>query len=390
MNKRAIAILGAIFIIIIGALGFLIYSRSNKNDTAGDQIVTENPNPTPEPTIIPNPTIEAPTPTPDTGRAIRLTDSAVISPILFYQGNGITYFERTGQLFRTELQATGTSVLLSNKQEISIALKNNISKVLWPLVGNSFIAEFSGIGKKTWSYYDVSKSAYVDLPSQVYSLDWMPNGDKIMFVWVDENNKASLTLGNPDTSGYQTLTDLYEPDNIIKVSPDGKSLLFYRNQTTDLIKNTINMVNTDGKSFRTVIPEGYNKEVKWSPDSSKFLFTKRDSSGKFNLWFANLATGEVRNLNIATSVDKAVWTKDGQKIYAGVPTKGTAGEGLTEDQIFQIDLNSAAKVEYPTGLPVDAQEMFLSKDESILFFKNAQDQSLYYINVKNQVSVQGN
>jgi hypothetical protein len=388
VNKRAIAILGGIFILIVGALGFLIYSRSGDGETAGEEIVTENPNPTPLPTPSINPTIiPDPTPEPVIGRAIRLTDTGVISPILFYQGTGITYLERTGQLFQTDLQTSDNTVLLSNKREISIALKNNITRVLWPLVGNSFIAESDGLSKKSWSYYDPAKAAYVDIPAQVYSLDWMPSGDKIMFIWVDENKKAYLNIGNPDTTGYQVLTDLYEPDNVISISPDGKNVLFHRNQSTDLTKNTINMVSADGKTFRTMVPDGFNKGVKWSPDSNKFLFTKRDSGGKFMLWVSNIITGEIRSLGVATSVDKAVWTKDSQNIFAGVPVKGVAGEGLTEDSIYQINVGTISKVEYPTGVPTDAQEMFLSNNEDILFFKNAQDQSLYYVTLGGQVGI---
>ncbi len=374
---------------IVGAIGFLIFSRSSKTDTPKDPEVAANTNsvpvvtPTDLPSITPEPTTE-----PEAPKAVRLTDTTVISPILFYQGTGITYLEKTGQLFQTDLQTSDNTVLLSNKREISIALKNNINKILWPLVGNSFIAESDGLGKKVWSYYDPSKAAYVDIPSQVYSLDWMPTGDKIMFTWVDENHKAFLNIGNPDTSGYTVLTDLYEPDNLISVAPDGKNLLFYRNQSSDLTKNTINMVSVDGKTFRTVIQDGFNKGVKWSPDSSKFLFTKRDASGKFQLWVDNLSTGEIRNLGLSTTVDKVIWTKDSKMIYAAIPTKGTAGEGLTEDSIYQINVDTASKVEFPPGLASDAEEMFLSDSEDILFYKNYQDQSLYYMKVGGPVTIQ--
>lgn len=390
MNKRAIAILGAIFILIVGALGFLIYSRSQDNSTQEEPVVIDNPIPTAVPTSFPVPTATPlPTAEPIQERAVRLTDSSssITSPVLFYLGNGITYFEKTGQLFRTDLEISGSNVLLSNKQEISIALKNNIKRVLWPQVGNSFIAETETAGKKVWSYYDVAKAGYTDLPPEVYAFDWMPTGDKIMFIWVDANRKAYLNLSNPDTSGYQVLTDLYEPDNLISVSPDGKNVLFYRNQTTDLTKNTINMVSADGKTFRTVIADGFNKGVKWSPDSNKFVFNKRDSQGKFNLWMADLGTGEIRHLSVTTSVDKVVWSKDSSKIYVAVPSKGVAGEGLTEDQIFKIDLGTFVKTEMPTGVAVDAQELFLSKNEDVLFFKNAQDQGLYYMGIKSDVSI---
>ena len=69
------------------------------------------------------------------------------------------------------------------------------------------------------------------------------------------------------------------------------------------------------------------------------MFAKRDaSSQKNNLWLANIETGEIRNLNIATIPSKAVWNKDSSFIVAGVPTTGNAGNGLTQDTIKKVIL----------------------------------------------------
>ncbi len=372
MNKRAIIILGAIFLLIVATLGFLIYQNSKTK--------------TPTPVAVETPVVEDTPPVEEPQKvngAVRLTDESVVSPILFYQGNGISYFNTQGQLFQTDLQVTDNAALLSNKKELSIALKANIEKILWPSTGNNFIAEFKNGSKPTWSVYETSKAAYSDIPTQVYSLDWMPGGDKVMFVWVDGNGKATLNIGNPDTTGYQTLTEFYEPDNVIGVSPDGKNVLFHRTQTADSSKNIINMVSTDGKTFTSIVKDGYNVGVKWSPDSSKFLFTKRDSSSqKFNLWMANISTGEVRNLGVSTSVDKAVWSKNGESVFVGVPTTGVAGQGLTQDAIYKITISTAQQQQYDPGVAVDTQDLFLSSDEQILFFRNGQDNALYYISVQ--------
>lgn len=379
MNKRAIAILGAIFILIVATLGFLIYQRSKSNttDTNTNTEVTID-----APTVDETPTTPV-TPEEPASSAVRLTDEAVISPILFYQGNGISYFNSQGQLFQTDLQDSSGTALLSNKRELSIALKSNITKILWPLSGNSFIAEFGSSSKPSWSFYDSTKATYIDIPSQVYSLDWMPTGDKIIFTWVDENGKGSLNIGNPDTSGYQVLSDLYESDDVVSVSPDGKKVLFYRMQNPDSTKNTITMVGTDGKNFKTIINDGYNIGVLWSPDSSKFLYTKRDpGTQKFILWVADVATGQTTSLNVATAISKVVWAKDGQTVYAGVSTSGTPGQGLTQDTIYKISVAGSNQEQLDTGLTVDARDLFLNSSQNILFFKNAQDNSLYYLPIK--------
>jgi hypothetical protein len=371
VNKRAIAILGAIFVLIVGGLGFLIYQRNTSEpETPTAPVITEEPE---QPEVPQEPEQPA-------GRAVKLSDDAVVTPILFYQGNGISYFDSTGRLFQTDLQVTDSNVLLSNKRELTIALKPSISKILWPQAGNNLIAEINA-GNKTWSFYDSSKAAYVDLPTQISSVDWLPSGDKIAYVWV-ENGQATLNISNPDASGYKTLTTFWEADNVIDVSPDGQIIAFHRTQTADPSKNVISTVSIDGKTFKDVVTDGYNQGISWSPDSKKLLFTKRDNSSlKYNLWVADVVTGEVRNLGFATSVEKVVWAKDGRNIYAAVPVSGTAGSGLTEDSFFKMDVTTLQKSEIQPGVAVDGRDLFLSSSENILFFRNAQDNALYYISL---------
>jgi len=376
MNKKAIAILGAIFLLIVLALGLLIYLRSRKPDTnnqANNEVVIPDQTPTNANTEPEQPTVI---------KAEKLTDSDVVAPALYFNGQGISYFNQQGQLFTTDLQTSGGKVLLSNKRELTIPQKPNISSVYWAPTGQNFIAEFQGSPNTTWSYFDGAKSAYVNLPTQVQSLDWLGTTGQILFVWKDETGKTYLNSGNPDTSGYTVLTDLYEADNKIAVSPDGKSVLFYRFNNGGT-QNSINFVSPDGKVFKTVVKDGYNLGVKWAPDSNKFLFTKRDpSTQKYSLWMGNLASGEVKSLNVETTLEKTAWSKDSQIVYAAGPTKGTAGQSLTEDFLYKITVSSGQSQQYDFGVPADAHNIFPDLTETNIFFKNYQDQLLYYFNIK--------
>lgn len=380
MNKRAIAILGGIFILIVGTLGFLIYQRQHRKSTAATPAQTaQQQTPAPSTPTNTTPPASGSGSANSSAKAIKLTDDEVVSPVLFFQGNGITYFNSQGQLFQTDLQSSAGNVLLSNKRELTIALKAGISKVLWPQSGNNFIAQFDSGSSHSWSFYDSDKGAYTDLPKGIESLDWLPAGNKIMLVYVDNSGKATLNISNPDGSGYQTISPMYEPDDQISVSPDGKSLLFWRTQNRDA-KNIISFLSPDGKVYKALIQDGYNLGVKWSPDSSKFLFGKRDPQTQaYQLWVANLATGQAQSLGVNTIPDKAVWAKDGSVVYAAIPASG--GSGLSQDTVMKINISSLAKQEYPPGVAIDAQDLLLSADGNTLFFKNNQDRSLYYIDV---------
>jgi hypothetical protein len=381
MNKKAIAILGAIFLLIVLALGLLIYLRSrNSNTNTNNQNLPAN-----QPVVVPDntPTNTNTEPTqPVVSKAEKLTDGDVVSPALYFNGQGISYFNQQGQLFTTDLQISGGKALLSNKRELTIPLKSNISNIYWAPTGQNFIAEFLGSSKASWSYYDGTKGAYVDLPAQVQSLDWLGTTGQILFVWQDDAGKAFLNSGNPDTSGYKVLTDLFEADNKIAISPDGRSVLFYRFNNSGT-QNAINFVSPDGVGFKTVVKDGYNFGVKWAPDSNKFLFTKRDpSSQRYALWVGNLLTGEVKSLNVETTLEKTTWSRDSQSVYAAVPIKGTPGQGLTEDMLYTINVATTQQKKYDLGAPADVRNIFSDQTETIVFFKNYQDQLLYYFNLQ--------
>ena len=140
MNKKAIAILGAIFLLIVIALGLLIFLRSRKSNTNNNNQNTNTP------VVIPdnssNTNTNSNTQTAGVTQAQKLTDADVVAPALYFNGQGISYFNSQGQLFTTDLQTSGNQVVLSNKRELTIPLKANISNVYWAPTGQNFIAEF--------------------------------------------------------------------------------------------------------------------------------------------------------------------------------------------------------------------------------------------------------
>lgn len=383
MNKKAITILGAIFLLIVGTLGFLIYQRR-----ANNTVVTAPPPPPvqvlPPPPADPlPPPVEILPPPPPTasGGAVVLTDTEAVSPVLFYQGNGVSYFNSQGQLFQQDLTVSATGVSLSNIRELSVPLKAGLKRVLWPDAGNNYIVEFETAGKKSWSVYVADRGEYVDLPEQVVSINWMPGGDKILYVWVDSSGVATLNVANPDNTGYQVVTDFWEPENDISISPDSKTVLFWQTQNKES-PNPINQVTADGKVFKSVVKEGYNLGGVWSPDSRKFLFLQLDpTTQSYQLWVANTFSGEIRNLNVYTSLDKVVWTADSQAVFAAAPKLSTGLVTESGDTFFKINLATGDSTEVNPNMSVNAVDLFLTSAQDNLLFRNLQDNKLYYLPV---------
>ncbi len=384
MNKKAIAILGVIFVLIVGTLGFLVFQKYTAKTPAAP-VATTTPNGTdqnPDPEPIPEP-IATTTPD-DTATIVKLSDTQVVSPVLFYNGSGITYFTTTGQLFQADLTSFNP-LQLTNVVNLNIKQKNPIGKILWPAAGDNFMAQATGInGLPNWSFFNSKIGDYIDLPSQVTSLDWMPDGQKIIYIWLD-NGKATLNIADPDTKNYTELGSMWETDDAISIAPDGNSILYYETASASST-NPIYYVTSDGKIWKTPINTGYNYGVLWSPDSQKFLFGKRDiTSGNYQLWYYNLMTAEFKNLGLTTIPNKAVWGSDSTTIYAAVPNIGSTSSGLTQDSFVRVNTATLAQKSYSNfSQQVDGQNLFLSLDGTKLFFKNAQDGLLYYLDVSQQ------
>lgn len=391
MNKKAIAILGAIFLLIVGTLGFLIFSKNASKTTTPPTttVTTSTPVATNPPPVQPAATSTPPNPViPPASGAVLLTSDRVISPALSFSGDGVTYLNSQGNLYQSTIQNNNGQLALVSKKQLDIPQKANVSKVLWPSRNNiyDFIAESDMAGKPSFSYFNGQKAAYIDLPPQVESLDWLPSGTQIVYVWVD-NGKAILSQANPDTKNFQKLADMWETDDILRVSPDGSQILYY--EAAGSPNNAINSVSIDGKVWKGLVKTGQNYGVLWSPDSQKFLFAKKDvSSQQYQLWYYNLTSGEVRNLQLFTTTDKVAWANDSQTIYAAVPSSGMAvpeglpGGGLTNDSFYSLNIVSNNKKQFTTGsTPIDGRNLFLSGDGNFLFFKNAQDGGLYYLNL---------
>ncbi len=386
MNKKAITILGAIFLLIVGTLGFLIYQRrssTNTNTNTATNTQTPPPTPTPTPTPVdPNPTptptptpVPTPTPTP-TGNGltpVQLTNDQVVSPVLFYQGNGMAYFNAQGQLFQAELDTTTAKFSLTNKRELGVPPKSGITKVYWPAAGNNYLVELGSGSTKKWSVYVSDKGLYVDVPSQATAINWMPDGEQLLYLWLDKG-KTNLNISPADLSTWQVVTDVWENDDDIAVSPDGRTILFWRTASTDST-NKINMVTPDGKLFRTVVKDGFNTGAVWSPDSQRFAFNRKDSSGKQQLWVANMTTGEVQNMNLAASVTNVAWSPDGRMLYVGLPADSGTGA------VVRIDVPTATDRQLTLNGDFEPSQMFTSADGRTLFFKNNLDGGLYYVDV---------
>lgn len=386
--------MGAIFILIVGTLGFLIYSKWGtkssvvKTDTTQKSAIPDTGASPSGDTGggIPDTTPPAEVP-PSSSVVNKLSSDPIYNPFLFYEGNAIYYFDRDGKVYQSGLVfESGKAGRMTDPVVFDYPDKANISKVLLSPKGNDYIVEIDTGLKKRYSYFSSQLRAFIDFPENIISVDWLPQDNKVVYVWLD-NNKATLNISDPDTQNWKKISDMWEPDNHVDVSPNGQVILFYRTLNSAASSNSINLVTPDGKTWQELIKDGYNFGTLWSPDSKKFLFNKREAGSlKYQLYSYELESGNTQNLGLFTTVDKVVWGKDSKTIYAAVPKSESsdAGSGsFTKDDFYSMDITDlTSKKPYLTGeSAVDGRNLFLSIDNARLFFKNAQDGFLYYLDL---------
>lgn len=285
----------------------------------------------------------------------------------------MAYFNAQGQLFQSDLDSSSGTLKLTNKRELGVPPKTGITKVYWPAAGDNYLVEVGSGSTKRWSVYVSAKGIYVDVPTQATALNWMPDGEQLLYLWL-ENSKTNLNISPVDLSTWQVVTDMWENDDDIAISPDGRTILFWRTTSTDST-NKINMVTPDGKLFRTVVKDGFNTGAVWSPDSQKFAFNRKGQNGKLQLWVANMSTGESQNMNVEAAATNVVWGPDSRMLYAGLSAQ--SGKGT----VVRIDVPTATDQEITLNGNFEASQMFVSADGKSLFFKNNLDGGLYYVNV---------
>lgn len=382
MNKKAIAILGAIFILIVGTLGFLIYSKTGGSETS------KNPTPTPTPTpiteITPTPIVTT-TPGSSSAKIYKLTDDQVVSPALTFDGSGVAYFTKQGLLFRATFVSGSGNLQIGDKKQLAIETKPGISKVIWPANVQDFMLVYENGGKKAFEFYNNTLGKFTKLDPQVYSLGFLPSGDKIFYVWSSQTGYDTVNLSAPDLQNYKILSDIWDKNAIVYVSSDGQNVAYHQDPATiSSATNPLMLTDTEGKTWHKVT-EGFVNGVLWSPDGKKLLFSKKDpSTQNYQLWYYDLYSGEIKNLGLNTMPEKAVWGFDNQTIYVAVPKSiGAAlGNSFSLDIFYKVNLQTGEKKSFDAGsMELDGRDLFLSQDNNKLFFRSAQDGGLYYLDL---------
>ena len=341
MNKRLIIIIAVTILILVGLGGLLFLAVKKQNQPQAIQ----------------------------TGPQLKqILSEHVIAPIPSFDGNAIWYFNSEGRLFRVKIDGSGLSEF-----SLPAVTTGTVLYALWPKTGADFIALTNNNGIELKNYYNSSQKVYLSLPSNIQSLDWMPDSQRILYIWKSSDNVSQqLVMAGADGSGFTKIANVFWPDLQVKASPDGKTALLYRSNIQG-DTNKIYSVDLNSGVVSTIIESGKNIAALWLPSGNKFIYAQTQTDGTTKLYLYDSTTQVSTDLNLSTSIDKITVDDSGQTVYAAVSKADHAS-----DVFVQLDLQTLKQTTYftPTTNLRATQLMLIGNS---LYFTNTADLKFYTI-----------
>lgn len=317
-----------------------------------------------------------------------ISKEAVFSATLTSDNTKIIYYFRSnGNVWQSNFDGSDLSQLSSTNLE-------NIVKVLWSPDKTKAITIFQdnleNVSKYFYTY--VTQKA-LPLNKYLNYITWSPDSKKIAYQYqndaTDDNN---ISTANPDGSKYSTLLKT-RMKNLIVEWPQGADI-FLREKPSGLAESSLYSLNTSSKAFNTIITAIYGFSVKWSPAGDKLLYSRTGSKGEnIGIFIADRNGANKKSAEVSTLAEKCAWSQDTRYIYCAVPKNIKDAKILPDDfykgtfigidEFYKINLNTGEKTNLLEGETFsgnyDATDLFLSPQETYLFFIDKGDGLLYNI-----------
>ncbi len=300
----------------------------------------------------------------------KIWDSPMISPIPAFDNSAMWYFDENAALYRINLDGSKFS-------EFPLPEYNReFIKALWPKSGSDFLVmgnspdTQSPIPYKT--FYNSASNIYIELPVNIYSIDWMPDSRRVIYIWKANDNKTqSLAMADADGSGFRNIASVFWDDLIVKASPDGKQALLYRSKIEG-DTNKVYLVDIETGQITTGVENGKILEAMWvSP--TKIIYAKSNNTVYPSLYMLDTSNKTSTDLKLNTGINKIVLDKESKYIYAAVPKPDNSG-----DVFVKIDLNTSMQENYFT--PKDqVRGINLMLLGNSLYYIDARDNKLYAV-----------
>jgi hypothetical protein len=219
------------------------------------------------------------------------------------------------------------------------------------------------------------------------------------------NNKFLISL--PDSLGLKTyIMDIDNDEKIQSFSHDfgewkfdwiNEDTLIATPKASYIAEGAIYKVDIDSGQFEKIYGSVNGLSAVSNTDASKILFSKSDKKS-ISTHLLNSDTLSVGDLEIQTFSEKCIWSKlKTSTAYCAVPSSIPSAlypdewyQGLVtfSDRIVEVNaedfsVNELANPVTLLGVGIDAIDLSMTEDESLLLFRNKKDSTLWSLELPN-------
>ncbi|MFH0873509.1 MAG: hypothetical protein V1846_01565 [Candidatus Komeilibacteria bacterium] len=307
-------------------------------------------------------------------------------------GGGLVYYQPGSSQF-VSLNVDGKTVPYSDP------VFYGVETVTWSPVRQQAILEYPD-GSNIM--YDFNTKKQITLPKELEKFSIDPSGTTLAAVWQggDQDNQWLTTskLDGSDLKLVEPISGNNVVDLQVSISPDNQIIALYR-EAIGTDKQQVIPIGRNGENFKSFTVDGLKFQGNWSPAGDNLLYNASNAGDSFKprLWLTQGSAADLgyshTDLQLQTWANKCTFNRGGDQIFCAVPRELPDGAGLypsladtIPDVFYRIDLASGVRV--PLAIPVgneqlyNAASVFLSADESMLYFTDRFSNKLHSIQLK--------
>ncbi|MFN3302018.1 MAG: TolB family protein [Patescibacteria group bacterium] len=304
--------------------------------------------------------------------------------------NAIYYNRDTGRFYK--ITPDGQKELLTDQ------VFKNVQKITWAPTKDKAILEFPD-GYKI--VYDFEKKKQVTLPFNWYDFSFNPSGTEFVFKTASKYPENRwLSIANADGTNPRAIEHMGENQDkvIVSWSPNNQVIAFSKTgEPRGAWVHSILPIGRYGERFPPIVVDGLGFENIWSPNGEKIAYSVYSPETNYNpmlyvigAYGDEMGRGKIYT-GLATYSYKCTFNQAGDTLYCAVPRNLPYGSGLvpelaagTKDDFYKVDLKtgrSSFLAESAFG-SYEVEKVFLSQDESLLYFVDKNTKMIRYIRLK--------
>jgi hypothetical protein len=325
-----------------------------------------------------------------TNGPVPLSQEKVLAPTIDSSGKKIEYYSKDqGNMYEVNFDG-------SNLSRVSSANLAGLLQVLWSPSKEKIVGIFQENNATKKYLHDYQNGTSIRLNEKIDQVAWAPDGNRIVIQsFSPDTNNNVISIADADGSNFKNIFQTRIKDLVLEWPIADK--ISIRTKTSGLSEGLLVTINPDSGIFSDVLRGIYGLNARWFPLGDKILYSATNSEGKnIKLFTAGQNGQEAKDINLATLVEKCVFSQDDRTLFCAIPQRLSENavwpddyyKGLvtTEDTFWKINLDTGQKTQIfsseTNARAYDAVNPFLSPQEDYLFFTNKKDGLLYSLKIE--------